>query len=208
MGAVLVIASVGAAAGEPSVASDKPGCPAGATRSTAGTRCPPKSGNASWLSCRRSAPGRSASASGATTNCRPVKSRRCVRATRSSPSFRRKGRRSFARVCATSASCPESRRQLVRREIGQLRSLPEPQRAARMNSEELRSQFSPRERVTLGCQDFFPGQLESRGPARYTPLRFIGPIKNFLLVLRRPGGMSSQYLGIQKSAAFIIITLR
>jgi Protein of unknown function (DUF3106) len=54
---------------------------------------------------------------------------------------------------------PQSRRQLVRREIGQLRALPEPQRGARMNSEEFRSQFSPRERqIVRDITEYLPGQ--------------------------------------------------
>ena len=56
---------------------------------------------------------------------------------------------------------PLERRPLVRQEIGRLRALPEPQRGARMNSEEFRSQFSPRERqIIVNITEYLPGQLK------------------------------------------------
>jgi hypothetical protein len=56
---------------------------------------------------------------------------------------------------------PPSRRQLVRREIEHLRWLPEPQRGARMNSEEFRSRFSPRERqIVRDITEYLPDQLK------------------------------------------------
>jgi hypothetical protein len=56
---------------------------------------------------------------------------------------------------------PLERRPLVRGEIGRLRALPEAQRGARMNSEEFRSQFSPRERqIIVNITEYLPGQLK------------------------------------------------
>ena len=56
---------------------------------------------------------------------------------------------------------PLERRPLVRQEIGRLRALPEAQRGARLNSEEFRSQFSPRERqIILNITEYLPGQLK------------------------------------------------
>ncbi len=56
---------------------------------------------------------------------------------------------------------PLNRRPLVRREITQLRAMPEAQRSARMNGEEFRSQFSPREQqIIRDITEYFP--IESK----------------------------------------------
>jgi hypothetical protein len=54
---------------------------------------------------------------------------------------------------------PMDRRPLVRREIGRLRLLPEAQREAGMNSEEFQSRFSPRERqIIRDITEYLPAQ--------------------------------------------------
>jgi hypothetical protein len=56
---------------------------------------------------------------------------------------------------------PLERRPLVRREIGQLRALPEAQRVSRMNSEEFRGQFSPQEQeIIRDMTEYLPGEAK------------------------------------------------